>query len=167
MDFDQVDGNSAFSKTMKKEYEVTYQGWTGGFFPSPEGMMHSKYADKEEVTNITSLSNPEIDKLIDLYNEEWDAKKRVPIAHAIDSIAVNEYHYALGWTSPYGARMLYWNKFGIPEKGLYYAGGWQSPITLWWIDPSKETKLANARENGSTLPKEPETIDYWNKLKTY
>ena len=163
MDFEQVDGNAAFSKVMKKEYEVTSQGWTAGFFPSPEGMMHSKFADKLEVTNITSMAIPEIDRLIELYNAEWDAKKRIPLAHKIDSIAVNSYHYALGWTSPYGARMLYWNKFEMPDWGLYYASGWQSPITLWWIDPSKEEKLIQAKTNNTSMPKETEIIDYWNR----
>jgi len=163
MNFDQVDGNMSFSKTMKKEYEITSQGWTGGFFPSPEGLMHSKYAEAVEVTNITSMAIPEIDKLIEEYNAEWDAKKRIPFAHKIDSIAVNSYHYALGWTSPYGARMLYWNKFGMPEKGLYYATGWQSPITLWWIDPTKENKLIGARKDDLQLPIEKQLIDYWNR----
>ena len=163
MDFDQVDGNMAFSKTMKKEYEITYQGWTGGFFPSPEGMMHSKYAKQIEVTNITSMSDPTLDKLIEEYNSEWDAKKRVSIAHKIDSIAVNLYHYALGWTSPYGARMMYWNKLQMPDKGLYYAGGWQSPITLWWVDPNKEQDLINAKTNNTSLPNNPDLIDYWNR----
>ena len=165
MDFDQVDGNMAFSKTMKKEYEITYQGWTGGFFPSPEGMMHSKYADAVEVTNITSMAIPEIDELIESYNAEWDAKKRIPFAHKIDSIAVNSYHYALGWTSPYGARMLYWNKFGIPEQGLYYATGWQSPITLWWVDPQKQKNLESAISNDEKLSTEKQTIDFWNREK--
>ena len=164
MEFDQVDGNSAFSKTMKKEYEITSQGWTAGFFPSPEGMMHSKYADKVEVTNITSMDIPEIDKLIDEYNAEWDAKKRIPLAHEIDSIAVNSYHYALGWTSPYGGRMLYWNKFGIPDKGISYVGGWQSPIFLWWVDPDKDKNLASAQKNDTKLPQEKQIIDYWDRL---
>ena len=162
MEFDQQDYNSSFSTTMKKEFEVTNQGWTGGFFPSPEGMMHSKYANEIEVTNITSMAIPELDILIDEYNREWDAKKRVPIAHKIDKIAVESYHYALGWTSPYGARMLYWNKFGMPEKGISYIGDWRSPIYYWWIDPSKETDLMNAKEQGSGLPKEKEIIDYWD-----
>ena len=127
--------------------------------------MHSKYALDVEVTNITSMAYPEIDALIELYNAEWDAKKRIPLAHQIDSIAVNSYHYALGWTSPYGARMLYWNKFGIPKKGLYPANGWQSPIDLWWIDPKRETSLTNARKNNTQLPKRQELINYWD-LKT-
>ena len=163
MEFEQVDNNAAFSKTMKKEYEITAQGWTAGFFPSPEGMMHSKYADKVEVTNITSMAIPELDELIEKYNSEWDAKKRIPLSQKIDSIAVNQYHYALGWTSPYGARMLYWNKLDMPDWGLYYATGWQSPITLWWIDPLKEQKLIKAKENNTSIPIEPGIIDYWNR----
>ncbi len=163
MEFDQLDGNAAFSKKMKKEFEVSSQGWTAGFFPSPEGMMHSKYAKQIEVTNITSMSDPYLDKLIEIYNGEWDAKKRVSIAHKIDRIAVDLYHYALGWTSPYGARMMYWNKLDMPEKGLYYAGGWQSPITLWWVDPKKEKDLINARKNNIELPDEPSLIDHWNR----
>ena len=164
MDFDQVDGNMAFSKTMKKEYEITAQGWTGGFFPSPEGLMHSKYAEAVEVTNITSMAIPEIDKLIEAYNAEWDAKKRIPIAHKIDSLATSQYHYAMGWAAPYGARMLYWNKFGMIASGVDYTGDWRSPIVYWWIDPHEEKKLSDAKENGKTLPKEKEIIDYWNKL---
>jgi microcin C transport system substrate-binding protein len=164
MEFDQQDYNASFSTTMKKEFEVTSQGWTGGFFPSPEGMMHSKYAEEVEVTNITSMAIPELDVLIDEYNREWDAKKRVPIAHKIDKIAVESYHYALGWTSPYGARMLYWNKFGMPEKGISYVGDWRSPIYYWWIDPAKDQALSKAKEKGTTLPKEKEIIDYWNVM---
>ena len=60
--------------------------------------------------------------------------------------------------------MLYWNKFGIPDKGIYYAGGWQSPVSLWWIDPKKENNLEAAQKYDTGLPKEKEVIDYWNRL---
>jgi microcin C transport system substrate-binding protein len=165
MNFNQVDGSAAFSKTMKKEYEVTSQGWTGGFFPSPEGLMHSKYADEVEVTNITSMAIPELDKLIETYNAEWDAKKRIPLAHQIDSIAVNSFHYALGWTSPYGARMLYWHKFGMPESGITYVGDWRTPLSHWWIDSYQENKMNIAKQENSSLPIQPTNIDYWNRIK--
>ena len=165
MEFKQVDGSARFSKVMKKEYEVASQGWTAGFFPSPEGVMHSKFADEVEVTNITSMAYPELDKLIEEYNAEWSAKKRVPIAHQIDSIAVNSYHYALGWTSPYGARMLYWNKFDMPKSGITYVGDWRTPLSHWWVDSSKEAKLNSAIENNEKLTIAPEMIDYWNRMK--
>ena len=173
MTFNQMDYTGAFQYTMKKKFEVTNQGWTGGFFPTPEGMMHSKFAKEIEVTNITSMAIPELDKLIEEYNTEWDAKKRVPLAHKIDSIAVHSYHYAMGWTSPYGLRMLYWDKFGVPEEGISYIGDWQSPIFRWWIDPKKEKKLSVARNDRKSLPPSnvgipsPDgdwiEIDYWGK----
>ena len=168
-----MDNIGKFSSTMKKEFEVTSQGWTAGFFPSPEGMMHSKFAEDIEVTNITSMAIPEMDKLIDMYNAEWDAKKRVPLAHKIDSIAINSYHYAMGWTSPYGLRMMYWNKFGIPETGISYIGDWMAPIFMWWNDPEKEIQLEKAISSQLSLDKSNvgkksstgdwNEIDYWNK----
>ena len=75
MEFKQVDRSARFSKVMKKEYQITSQGWTAGFFPSPEGLMHSKFANEVEVTNITSMAYPELDALIEKYNAEWSAKK--------------------------------------------------------------------------------------------
>ena len=151
MVFNQMDGIGKFSSTMKKEFEVTSQGWTAGFFPSPEGMMHGKFAKDIEVTNITSMNIPELDNLIDQYNAEWNPKKRIPMAHKIDSIAYHSYHYAMGWTSPYGLRQLFWNKFGVPEKGISYVGDWQAPIFMWWIDPDKEKALLNAQKNNTFL----------------
>ena len=163
MEFKQVDYSAKFSQVMKKEYEVSSQGWTGNFFPNPEGVMHSKYADEVEVTNITSMAYPALDALIEEYNAEWDAKKRIPLAHKIDSIAVNSFHYALGWTSPYGARMLYWNKFKMPVSGITYIGDWRTPLSYWWIDPKKEIKLSDAKKNNTQLPPEPKIIDYWKR----
>ena len=127
--------------------------------------MHSKYADEVEVTNITSMAYPELDLLLEQYNAEWDAKKRIPIAHKIDSIAFHSFHYAMGWTSPYGARMLYWNKFGMPESGITYIGDWRTPLSHWWIDSLKEDKLIDAQSANKSLPKEKVNIDYWNRMR--
>ena len=55
------------------------------------------------------------------------------------------------------------SQFDMPEKGLYYASGWQSPITLWWVDPKKENNLIDARKNDRDLPDEQSIIDYWNR----
>ena len=81
------------------------------------------------------------------------------------SIAVNSFHYALGWTSPYGARMLYWYKFGMPESGITYVGDWRTPLSHWWIDSSKENKLNAAKGNNTSIPIETTIIDHWNRIK--
>ena len=58
--------------------------------------------------------------------------------------------------------MLYWNKFGIPDKGVIYVGDWRSPISMWWVDSNKERNLDEARLNKTKLSKEKEIVDYWN-----
>ena len=165
---------NAFDKFIKKTYTIHQGGWTGSSEPSPEGMLHSKYADEIDVTNATGMANPEIDKLIEKYNRNWNADERVKILQSIDSLATREYHWAFGWAGLYGHRGAHWNKFGIPEHGLGYGhsaykkywGSWGSPALLWWTDPDKKQKLEEAKKDKNiTLPIEEETIDYWNLIK--
>ena len=110
-----VEIQNPFEKAMKKKFKIYYGGWTGSLLPSPEGMLHSKFADQIDVTNITSMSNKKIDALIEEYNQSWDATKRIEILQELDYIAANEYHWIFGWAAPYGYRCIHWNKFSMPE----------------------------------------------------
>ena len=155
-----------FEKAMKRKFKIYNGGWVGSTLPSPEGMLHSKYSEKLDVTNLTGMANPKIDKLIEDYNMNWDMEKRVRILQTIDSIATREYHWAFGWGAPYGYRSLTWNKFGTPESGISYNGNWLDPLRYWWIDQEKKQKLQESLKDETTnLPIEKELIDYWNTLK--
>ena len=155
-----------FEMAMNRKFKIYYGGWTGSLLPSPEGMLHSKFSEKLDVTNITGMANSEIDKLIDEYNMNWNMNERVQILQKIDEIATNEYHWAFGWGAPYGYRCLNWNKFGVPKNGVGYSGGWLAPISMWWIDPDKKEALLKAKKDGNAkLPIENEIVDFWNNLK--
>ena len=154
-----------FEMAMNRKFKIYNGGWTGSLLPSPEGMLHSKFSEKLDVTNITGMANPQIDKLIEQYNLNWNMDERVKILQKIDSIATREFHWAFGWGAPYGYRCLNWNKFGIPENGVGYAGGWLAPISMWWIDPDKKIKLQEVLKSGGSLPIEKEIVDYWNNLE--
>ena len=158
---------SQFENVMKRKFTVHWQGWTASMFPNIEGQMHSKFSEAEEVTNITGMADPAIDKRIELYNSEWNMSKRVKIAQEIDSIATRLYHYAPGWHSAYGARVVHWNKFGMPKSGISYSGNWQRLIDMWWYDPEKEKELHKAVNNSSMTigTGEINIIDYWNTQK--
>jgi len=157
---------NTFEKLMDRKFQVQFAGWTGSLLPSPEGMLHSKFSEKLDVTNVTGMANPEIDKLIEDYNTNWSMDERVKILQKIDEIASKEYHWAFGWGAPYGYRCLNWDKFGMPEHGIGYSGNWLSPITYWWIDPEKKQRLIDARKtSNATIPIENEVVDYWDNLK--
>ena len=151
-----------FEFTMERKFKIHYGGWVGSLLPSPKGMMHSKYSEELESSNYTGIANSEIDKLIENYDLEWDVQKRIKLLQELDAVATKEYYWAFGWDAPYGYRSLNWNKFGMPEHGIGYSGGWLEPIKYWWIDPIKKTELAKAQSSGSKLPITSETIDYWN-----
>ena len=155
-----------FEMAMNRKFKIYNGGWTGSLLPSPEGMLHSKYSEKLDVTNITGMANPKIDKLIEEYNLNWDMNERVKILQTIDSLATREYHWAFGWGAPYGYRCLNWDKFGIPKNGVGYSGGWLAPISMWWIDPNKKKALESAmNDQTKSIPIENEIVDYWNNLK--
>ena len=83
----------------------------------------------------------------------------------IDSLATREFHWIFSWAAPYGYRCLNWDKFGIPENGVGYSGGWLAPISMWWIDPDKKNKLNQViNDENLNLPITEEVIDYWNNL---
>jgi len=175
-----VEIQNPFEKSMKKKFKFQYGGWTGSLLPSPEGMLHSKYAfvDKNkngiwdegeipqiDVTNITSMNNKKIDALIEEYDACWDANKRIEILQELDYIAANEYHWIFGWAAPYGYRCLHWNKFSMPENSLGYSGNWSAPLSLWWIDPERKAELELAQKNNQKMTTEPEIVDYYNSLE--
>ena len=154
-----------FEMAMNRKFKLYNGGWVGSLLPSPEGMMHSKYSEKLDVTNITGMANPDIDKLIEDYNMNWNMDERIKILQTIDSLATREFHWIFSWAAPYGYRCLNWDKFGVPENGVGYSGGWLAPISMWWIDPDKKDKLNQVlNDENLTLPITEEVIDYWNNL---
>ena len=165
---------SPFEKFIQKTYTIHQGGWAGVSIPNSEEMLHSKFAKEIDVTNATGMANPDIDKLLEEYNKNWDINKRTIILQQIDSIATREYHYAFGWAAPYGWRGMYWNRFEMPEHGLGYGyssynkywGYWAAHMFLWWSDPEKKARLKEAKNNPNiTLPTEDVILDYYNKLK--
>ncbi len=155
-----------FEAMMKREFKMTYTGWTGQLFPNPESVMHSKYAGLAESGNITGMKNPEIDRICEEYEQTLDVKKRIEQLKALDALAVSQIHYAFGWVAPYAARVAFWNKFGYPKEGLSYSGDWRSIFYLWWVDPEKEQQMKKARKDKNLVMNQGrEIIDFWNRIK--
>lgn len=158
-----VTPQARFEKAMKKQFKITYQNWGGTTFPNPEGMMHSKYADQLENSNITAMAIKRIDDLSTQYEEEFDVAKRIKMVQEIDSLAVAENHYAFGWIAPYTVRAVYWNKFNHPKCGVTRIGDYEAAFTLWWYDADKDAQLQKAKADKTlTMPKpnDKDAVEY-------
>ncbi|MDF1797935.1 MAG: ABC transporter substrate-binding protein [Planctomycetota bacterium] len=131
-------------KTMRqKKFDLTSTAWGALVFPNPETSFHGKYADQVDNNNVTSFSDPRVDELCTAYDEEYDVEVRREIIREIDGIIYGQMPYVLGWYNP-AQRMLFWNKFSMPEWGGYRTADYDALHYVWWVDPAKEAALEAA-----------------------
>ncbi len=162
MNLKQSTDPTMFKMVMERKFSVHWQGWTGLTFPNPETSFASELADIDNNNNLAGVKNSRIDELMKEYNITFDQGRRIEIIREIDGILMEIRPYALGWYGPF-SRILYWNKFGHPDNYYSRTSSWYAAIpSLWWIDPVKEKKLEEAKNDESIrLPVGEVEVKYW------
>jgi microcin C transport system substrate-binding protein len=152
----------------QRKFDAYVSSLTGLLFPNPETEWKSSLADQPNNNNVTGFKNPRVDQLLDVYDKEFDQKKRVAIIREIDGILADAHHYILFWQAPF-ARVAFWNKFGYPDSYLTRTNQELAPshpdvLSLWWYDPQKQAALAKAMGSTSDrMPVGPTDIHYWEE----
>jgi len=125
---------------------VAYGG--GGPFPEPFQFFHSSQADQKASTNVTGFKDKHVDELLAQYDRELDVKKRAALLQELDGIVTSSHNYLLEWSAPY-TRMVWWNKFGMPQGVITRIGDYRDPPSLWWFDPEKNRRVEEAMRDPS------------------
>ena len=146
----------------ERNFTMSSRAYGGLLFPNPESSMHSKFADKKNNNNIWGLKNKRIDEICAKYPLMFDPKERIAAVKEIDGIATNMHLYALGWFAPH-TRLLYWNKFGMPDFVLSKTSDQRSLVSYWWFDEAKAKTLEDARKNNKALPRGKEIVKWWDE----
>ncbi len=157
-----VTGETQFKLVNDRKFKIVNQAWGGLQDPNPKGSYHSMMADTKSTTNICGVKDPEIDKLIDEYDNCLDPKKRIKLIQRIDKILTEMRPYALAWYGPFN-RIMYWNKFGQPDFYLPRFGNYTRMAMYWWIDPAKEEILNAAMKDEKDLPSGETNVYYWKE----
>ena len=153
---------AAWAKNMDEyNFDMTWAAWGAGLFKDPEGMWHSKFKDQPSGVNITGFADPEVDRLIDSIKEEFDVEVRHDVVREIDAILTSQVPYVLLWNTDI-TRLLYWNRFGMPEHVLTKYGTEGAAESLWWEDLDAVDALDAAKTSGEKLPGKPERIVFGN-----
>jgi len=145
------------------DYDMVWVAWGTSLFPNIEDVWRGKFANVKNTNNIGGYSNPEVDKLLDQYLEEFDETKRKAIMKKIDIEIANDVPVILLWTAPY-SRILYWNKFSTPEKLFRKYADSDDINLLWGIDINKEKELIDAISKNIPLKGEPIECYYSEEL---
>ncbi|MEJ2567829.1 MAG: ABC transporter substrate-binding protein [candidate division WOR-3 bacterium] len=157
----------------ERNFKIIGIGYTSTMFPSPYECFHSKFADKKSTNNIWGFKNKRADEICEEYNLEFNLQKRVKLIKELDSILTNEYISALNWYAG-NLRILYWNKFGMPEfvlTGMPFndhisnTTDYSTVISYWWYDEEADKKLKEAIKKDLPLPAKPSEVRYWEKYR--
>lgn len=158
----QVTWATDIKEVDERNFTASIRAYTGLTFPNPESSLHSKFADKNSNNNIWGFKNARVDEICDKYPLMFSAKERIEAVKEIDGIICNEHLYALGWYSA-NTRLLYWDKFGMPDYILSKTSDADSILVSWWYDSDKEKALADAKANNKQLPIGQEVIKWWDE----
>ncbi|NLL83808.1 MAG: ABC transporter substrate-binding protein [Lentisphaerae bacterium] len=140
-------------------FDMTWCSYGGGIFRDPEYMWHSTEADRPAGNNITGFKNKNVDAWIEEQKQEFDIQKRNTILRHIDSTLAATIPYILLWNID-TTRLLYWDKFGMPDTVLSKYGGEGSAIVYWWYDPDSAADLKEAINDNLPLPARPLEVNF-------
>jgi microcin C transport system substrate-binding protein len=152
---------AAWKNLTQKQYDIQSVAWGGLTFPNPETSWKSDLAKQQDNNNVTAFANPEVDKLLDAYNKEYDPQRRIEIIREIDGIIYKQHPYVLEHYNP-SQRVLYWNKFGMPAWGTSRFGEVENMFLAWWVDPAKDKELAAAKADpNAKMEPGPAKVEFW------
>lgn len=124
------------------DFDLTVTGWGQSLSPGNEqrSFWSSRSADTPGGRNLPGIKNPVVDDLIELLIAAPDRASLVARTRALDRVLLWG-HYVIPHWHVRVDRVAYWDKFKHPD--IIPAAGYQ--LETWWIDPSRETVVAQAK----------------------
>lgn len=133
------------------DFDLYWVNWGAGRLRDPEASWSSKTAMDKGTNNLSGLQDAVVDSLIELQKTEFDLAKRNEILKALDNRLSEIVPYVLMWQCDHH-RILYWNRYGMPEKVLDNFNREDAIPVYWWVDPVKSAALDKAMKAGEALP---------------
>ena len=140
-------------------YDMTWASWSQVIFRDPEDMWLSHEADRPSGNNITGFKDPRVDALIEQQKTVFSITARNDICREIDARVTAAVPYVLLWNTD-TTRLLYWDKFGMPDIVLTKFGDERSLLGYWWYDADSVAELKAAMATGDILPQRPVRVDF-------
>ena len=140
-------------------FDMTWQSWSAGIVKWPETMWISSEADRKGSNNTVGFKSAAVDALIAAEKSMATMDERNEAMRKIDKLISDERPFAFLWNIDV-TRLVYWNRFGMPESILSRTGDEEDVLAYWWFDEDRARELAAARRSGEPLPSVPLVVDY-------
>jgi microcin C transport system substrate-binding protein len=134
-----VDSSQYIKRLEDFDFDIMVHWFQQGMSPGNEQInyWHSSYADVKGSQNYAGVRNKAADAMVEKIISAKNKEELIYASRALDRILQWNFYTIPQWHSR-THRMIFWNKFGVPEIIPPYSLGY---ITTWWIDQQKEQKL--------------------------
>lgn len=126
-----VDASQYIKRREQFDFDVIVHWFTQGNAPGNEqyNYWHSKVADQPGSFNLAGIKNPAVDALVEQIIAAKTKEELVTTSRALDRILLWNYYSIPQWHSR-SHRVIYWNKFGRPNKTPPYSLAF---LDTWWV----------------------------------
>lgn len=146
------------------DFDMTWQSWGADVFRNPETAWLSSEADRKQSNNTVGFKSEEVDRIIAAEKSMETFAEREAAYREIDRIVAAQCPYAFLWNIS-AKRLVYWNKFGMPDSVLGRYDNEAGVLTYWWYDEDKVRELDEAMSSDSFLPSVPVEVDFDKVMK--
>ena len=150
-----VEGATGFKAALEKKHQAVFQGMGSGMKPVYWQYFHSANA-KPQTNNFTNYQDPEMDKLIDAYDSEFNVEKKAELSHKIQEKIMACDCFIPTYSVPY-TRLAHWRYVRLPTTlgvGLSTALADESGFEygLFWLDEEIKKETLKAKKSGQSFP---------------
>jgi len=140
---DLIDPSSWAERRQIYDFDLAIAAWQVQVTPGAElrAFYGSRAAASEGSNNLSGLSDPVVDALIERAVEAETRADLVTAARALDRVLRAQHIWIPNWHSG-THRVAVWDIFGMPETPAPY--DFNRNVEFWWIDPAKRDALADA-----------------------
>tara|TARA_B110000483_G_scaffold44318_1_gene55400 strand:- start:1299 stop:3206 length:1908 start_codon:yes stop_codon:yes gene_type:complete len=134
-----VDQTQYINRVRNFDYDMIVSGWGSSESPGNEqfGQWSSASADSPAASNYAGVKDPVVDELVSALVQAKSREELVAHTRALDRLLLAG-HYVIPQWHLTSQRILFWNKFGLPEVTPKTG----TSTNLWWLDPQKADQLA-------------------------
>ena len=157
---EQISQSTLRKRLDEADFDMYWIAWGSSRLNDPEASWSSATANDPGTNNVTGLQDAIVDSLVKLQKTEFDLKKRQEILRALDLRLTEIVPYVLMWQCDFH-RILYWNRFGMPQNVYAKCGREDASIPIyWWLSTVKSEALNAAMDAGKELPIESADVRY-------
>jgi microcin C transport system substrate-binding protein len=150
-----MDGATSFKSMLEKQHQVAWTAWSGFTLPQFWEGLHSENAHKKQTNNFTNTDDPEMDRLIMAYRNEFNDEKKQEYSRKIQQREFELAAYIPTFLVPY-IRAGYWRWIKMPKiPGVNdINGSILSPFWMgrFWVDEKVKDETLKAMKSGKTFP---------------